>query len=195
MAFDALCRAVLPFKRKLRLAVVKRYVPPAFNCVTGFASTLVHQFLYFTVVRIAVTGGAGRLLEHESRTSHSVGISSDMAGNTWDGKVGSTERIVGLFMLSDSIVGGREPLHRMALLARSFLRPFGKGPVVEIGVAIGAVGKFERDLFLARDMAFTALHGGMFSEERITCFAMVEFVAADVVPAIRGVARFAIRAQ
>ena len=173
MAFCASHGGVRSGQRELGLSVLgdgKQRAMPIRHRVAALAAVLERRFCKLAVVRIFVADRAACKLNFVNRFL----AGRKVALVALHFRVLSLERILGSRVFLDAKCGRLPALDLMALGTLPFLRTSGELAVMNILVAVRAVGELERALELPLGMASNATHLNVCAEEGIFCLGMVE---------------------
>jgi len=188
MAFGASNGGVRSGERELGLPVLgdgkQRTVPIRYR-MAALAAVLERRFRKLAVVRIFVAVRTGRELNFVNR----LFAGGKVALVAFHFCVLSFQRILGSRMFRDAKQGRLPSLHFVAFGTLAFFRATGELAVMDVLVAVRAVGKLERTLELPFGVASNATHLHVGAQEGIFCLGMVEGeLRQDLFPSFRGVA-------
>jgi len=173
VAFGATNRGVRAGQRELGLPMLgdgKQSAVPIRYRMAALAAVLKRRFRKLAIVGIfvAVRTGGGLHLVNRLFAGRNVALVA------FHFRVLSFERILGSRMFRDAKRGRLPAVHLMALGTLPFFRTSGELAVMNILVAVRAVGELERARELPLGMAGNATHLDVCAEQGIFCLGMVE---------------------
>lgn len=177
------CAQMLTDQCKLGTIMFKDRISPGFLSVTAFTTIFAKPLVDFVFVGIPVAGDAfpldkAELVERFSRISRGFAVTL-IAGNR---QVSADKRKCGGIVLRDSKVRRPETCDRMTAFTGATGGPPREFPIVEIAVAVAAVGESRHSLPLLA-MTLGTRKPCMLPSQRIARFVMIELLTLHLAPA------------
>lgn len=195
MAITAQYPLVSTAKCELCEIVIKDRHLPGFLIVTGFTPVLCKPLVYVRLVRVLVTGRAFLLGKPELVVRFSPRLAGfDMALIAGNCQVRTDKWKCRAVMLTHREIRRAESLHRVATLTGAAIKALRKLAIMEIGVAVGALGEAGH-LFALGAVAFVAGDPNVSAAQGIASLVMVELIALHIAPTGGCVATGAVAAE